>query len=142
MLNLQSGQGKITDLERIAAILGIKEGGDNLCLLIQDRINSMKENIKTKDSQIKRLRMTNDTLSYKCNKIELEKQNKANEGNIDDDVADTYRKENVRLRKNNEELNQSIYGLQQELEKYRNDRINKIVYSKDIRDFEFKECLL
>lgn len=142
MLNIQSGQGKKTDLERIATILGIEEGGDNLCLLIQDRINSMKENIKTKDSQIRRLKMTNDTLSYKCNKIELEKQNKANKGNIDDNVADTYRKENIRLRKNNIELNQSIYGLQQELEKYRNDRINKIVYSKDIKDFEFKECLL
>lgn len=142
MLNTQSGQGKITDLQRIAAILGIKEGGDNLCLLIQDKINSMKENVKAKDSQIKRLRMTNETLSYKYNKIELEKQNKANKGNIDDNVADTYRKENIRLRKNNVELNQSIYGLQQELEKYRNDRINKIVYSKDIKDFEFKECLL
>lgn len=142
MLNIQSGQGKITDLERIATTLGIKERSDNLCLLIQDRINSMKENIKTKESQIKRLRMTNETLSYKYNKMELEKQNKANKGNIDDSVSDTYRKENVRLRKNNEELNQSIYGLQQELEKYRNDRINKIVYSKNIRDLEFKECLL
>lgn len=142
MLNIQSGQGKITDLERIATTLGIKERSDNLCLLIQDRINSMKENIKTKESQIKRLRMTNETLSYKYNKMELEKQNKANKGNIDDSVSDTYRKENVRLRKNNEELNQSIYGLQQELEKYRNDRINKIVYSKDIKDLEFKEYLL
>ena len=142
MLNIQSGQGKITDLERIATTLGIKERSDNLCLLIQDRINSMKENIKTKESQIKRLRMTNETLSYTYNKMELEKQNKANKGNIDDSVSDTYRKENVRLRKNNEELNQSIYGLQQELEKYRNDRINKIVYSKNIRDLEFKECSL
>lgn len=142
MLNMQSGQGGVTDLERIAAILGIKESGDNLCLLIQDKINSMKENIKSKESQIKRLRMTNDTLSYKYNKIELEKQNKANKGNIDNNVADIYKKENIRLRKNNEELNQSIYGLQQELKKYKQEKINKIVYSKDIRDFEFKECLL
>lgn len=137
---IQSGQGKITDLERIATTLGIKERSDNLCLLIQDRINNMKENIKAKDSQIKRLRMTNDTLSYKYNKMELEKQ--ANKGNIDDSVSDTYKKENIRLRKNNEELNQSIYGLQQELKKYKQEKINKIVYSKDIRDFEFMECLL
>lgn len=142
MLNMQSGQGKITELQRIAAILGIKESGDNLCLLIQDKINSMKENIKAKESQIKRLRMTNETLSYKYNKMELEKQNKANKGNIDDSVSDTYKKENTRLRKNNEELNQSIYGLQQELKKYKQEKINKIVYSKDIRDLEFKEYLL
>lgn len=142
MLNMQSGQGKITELQRIAAILGIKESGDNLCLLIQDKINSMKENIKAKESQIKRLRMTNETLSYKYNKMELEKQNKANKGNIDDSVSDTYKKENTRLRKNNEELNQSIYGLQQELKKYKQEKINKIVYSKDVRDLEFKEYLL
>lgn len=142
MLNIQSGQGKITDLQRIAVILGIKEGSDNLCLLIQDKINSMKENIKAKESQIKRLRMTNETLSYKYNKMELEKQNKANRGNIDDSVTNTYKKENIRLRKNNEELNQSIYGLQQELKKYKQEKINKIVYSKDIRDLEFKEYLL
>lgn len=111
-------------------------------MLIQDKINSMKENIKSKESQIRRLKMTNDTLSYKCNKIELEKQNKANKGNINDDVADTYKKENTRLRKNNEELNQSIYGLQQELKKYKQEKINKIVYSKDVSDLEFKECLL
>lgn len=139
---IQSGEGKITDLERIATTLGIKEGGENLCLLIQDRINSMKENIKAKESQIKRLRMTNETLSYKYNKMELEKQNKANKGNIDDSVSDTYKKENTRLRKNNEELNQSIYGLQQELKKYKQEKINKIVYSKDVRDLEFKEYLL
>lgn len=142
MLNIQSGQGKITDLQRIAAILGIKESGDNLCLLIQDKINNIKENIKAKESQIKRLRMTNETLSYKYNKMELEKQNKANKGNIDDNVADTYKKENIRLRKNNEELNQSIYGLQQELKKYKQEKINKIVYGKDVIDLEFKECLL
>lgn len=142
MLSTQSGQSKITDLQRIAAILGIKESGDNLCLLIQDRINSMKENIKTKESQIKRLRMTNDTLSYKYSKMELEKQNKANKGNTDDSIADTYKKENIRLRKNNDELNQSIYGLQQELKKYKQEKINKIVYSKDVKDLEFKECLL
>lgn len=142
MLSTQSGQSKITDLQRIAAILGIKESGDNLCLLIQDRINSMKENIKTKESQIKRLRMTNDTLSYKYSKMELEKQNKANKGNTDDSIADTYKKENIRLRKNNEELNQSIYGLQQELKKYKQEKINKIVCSKDVSNLEFKECLL
>lgn len=141
MLNLQSGQGMKTDLERIATTLGI-EGGDNLCLLIQDKINSMKENVKAKDNQIKRLRMTNETLSYKYNKMESEKQNKANKGNIDNSVADTYIKENIRLRKNNAELNQSIYGLQQELKKYKQEKINKIVCSKDVSNLEFKECLL
>ena len=142
MFNIQSGQGKITDLQRIAAILGIKESGDNLCLLIQDKINNMKENIKSKESQIKRLRMTNKTLSYKYNKMELEKHSKANKGNTDDNIADTYKKENIRLRKNNEELNQSIYGLQQELKKYKQEKINKIVYNKDVSNLEFKECLL
>lgn len=141
MLNIQSGQGKITELQRIAGCLNIN-ASDNLCLRIQDTINNMKDDIKAKERQIKRLRLTNETLSYKYNKMELEKQNKANKGNIVDNVADTYKKENIRLRKNNEELNKSIYGLQQELKKYKQEKINRIVYSKDARDLEFKECLL
>lgn len=138
---IESGQGKITELKRIASCLNIKEGS-NLCLLIQDAISNMKEDINTKDKQIRRLKMTNETLSYKYNKMVLEKQNQANKVNIDSDIDNTYKKDNIRLKKINTELNEAIEGLKLELQKYKQEKINKIVHSRDVRDLEYKEYLL
>lgn len=138
---IESGQGKITELKRIAGCLNIKEGS-NLCLLIQDAISNMKEDINTKDKQIRRLKMTNETLSYKYNKMGLEKQNQANKVNIDSDIDNTHKKDNIRLKKINTELNEAIEGLKLELQKYKQEKINKIVHSRDVRDLEYKEYLL
>ena len=139
-MNIQSGQGLITDLERIGTILGIK-GGKNLCLLIQDSINDMKDDINTKDKRIKKLQFMNNVLQDKYSKLEFEKRREANKGNTNS-VADTYKNENIKLRKNNEELIDAINGLKLELAKYKQEKINKIVYSNEVRDLEFKECLL
>lgn len=124
---------EISEIERIASCvkclnIPINMNADNLCLEIQDKIRKLSNEFnKTKHI-------------LKVYKSKCDGQTNTHSVRVED-VKNTYKNENLRLIKLNNELMNVIDGLKLELEKYKRDRINNVICG-NVSDIKVKEYLL
>lgn len=98
---------KVTDLQRLAKVVGIDPMEDNLCLKMQDKITE-------KNKRINKLEFMNTILR---SKVDL-REKKLNEGIL---------AENETLRSEIAELYLVINSLKKEINIYRNEKFNSMV---------------
>lgn len=124
---------EISEIERVASCIKclnipIDMNADNLCLEIQDKIRKLSNEFNKTKHILK-------VYKSKCDGQTNTHSVKA------EDVKNTYKNENLRLIKLNNELMNVIDGLKLELEKYKRDRINNVICG-NVSDFKVKEYLL
>lgn len=105
----------VTELQRIANIVGVNVESEGLCLLIQDRI-------KEKGKEINKLRFTNTVLKGQAEKHKIQPTKmkaKESEYKYIDDIKDRFDGLYKVLKKENNELSESNYKLKQEVEYYK-----------------------
>ena len=117
----------MTELQRIANVLKIKNIGDErLCLIIQDKI-------KEKDEEIKKLRFTNKILHSKTETSKIQVNNLKNEYAENIGIGEYMRIKNSyeNLKSNYKKTLEDNHNLRSSIEQYREselkDRLKKII---------------
>lgn len=99
---------KVTELQRLAKVVGIDPMEDNLCLKMQDKITE-------KNKRINKLEFINKMLQCQLNK--------ANNTVVKRVIDDKVKEENTRLREEMAEMDLVLEGMRREIKLYKQEKI-------------------
>ena len=99
----------ITELQRLAKVIGINPMENNLCLKMQDKIAE-------KNKRISKLEFMNKMLQCQLNK--------ANNTVVKRAIDDKVKEENKKLREEISEMNLVLEGMRREIKLYRQEKLS------------------